>query len=251
MKKIIIIVAIFVLSMSQAFAKYGFRSMTLGGATGIIVTPDARVPFSNADTSVDTGVHYLQDGESIIPKVTVGLFKRWEIGGAFDLQGTNSNDVLLHSKLRFSPWASGNSSSALAIGGNYQNLNNGGVSTTSYQVYLAATYAGTFFGNPAETTVTIGSTEFTSAVDFGMGFDVNFMPQYLKGFVHWVTDFSNFSYSRQAQGANVNRAMFNTGVRIAVLHSHSRLKLNVDLLGLDLLDTNRSFSAGLNFGMSI
>jgi hypothetical protein len=121
------------------------------------------------------------------------------------------------------------------------------------------TYAGTFLGMPAESTIVVGKTmgdddKYYQAddknIDFSMGFDLDFLPQFLKGYVHWISDFSNYSYSVDPMGANaMARGCFNTGFRIAPLRD-SRYKLNIDVLMTDALDENRSWTVGVAGGLS-
>ena len=157
MRKLALTVAIATSSLLFTTTSWSaFRSPSIGGATGLITTPTARTAWESSTFGFDTGYHYVSDqGGTHIPKATLSLFNRWEIGGAFDTNGdrADNEDILLHSKFRFSPW-SGSSNSALAIGGNFQSLE--GPSVTNGQVYLAATYGGSFFNMPAETTFVFG-----------------------------------------------------------------------------------------------
>lgn len=149
----------------------------------------------------------------------------------------------------------------LAIGGNAQlmNLNGSDRERNDFQIYLAATYAGNFFSMPAETTIVIGHTFIDDKhdnsdndnIDFSMGFDLDFAPQLFKHYVHWISDFANYSYSTEAGGAVANhRGAFNTGLRFALMRD-KRFKLNFDLIITDALDDNRDWALGAAFGMSL
>lgn len=229
-----------------------FKSPSINGATGLISTPTAHTGWEGNNMGLDMGMHYISDGDGYYsPKFSVQLFNKWEIGGTYDLQPPEkSNDLLLHSKFHFN--ASGTD---LAVGGNFQMMKQYGQSSNFYQFYLAATYPGNFFTMPAETTIVIGKTfgdnVDDSNVDFSMGFDLDFLPNLFQHYVHWINDFSNYSYSVQAGGANAwSRGCFNTGIRLALLRS-GRYKFNLDLLMIDALDSNRSFGAGAAFGLAL
>jgi len=70
------------------------------------------------------------------------------------------------------------------------------------------------FGMPGGDLQDQGTLQFfLNVVDFGMGFDLLLFPQQLQGYVHWINDFANFSYSFQPSGANpFTRGVFNTGL---------------------------------------
>ena len=84
-----------------------------------------------------------------------------------------------------------------------------------------------------------------------MGFDLELLPNIFKGYVHFINDFSNYSYSVDPIGPDAfERGCFNTGARICVLKDSRRFKLNIDALLVDVLDRNRTFSLGAAFGMA-
>ncbi len=277
MKKIGVIVLVIVSGMlGMVNAAAPMRSMTLGGATGLIVVPSARTGWETGDFGFNLGYHYVSDYDGThLPKLGFYLFDKWEIGGTVDTQeedGTQANnsfisespgtvdtqeedgtDILFHTKFRFYPWSkSQGGGSALAIGANYQSLEPWDQDLV--QGYFAVTYDGQLFGSHSETSFAVGKTFATegdanSDVDFGMGFSVAFLPSILKGYVNWVTDFGNFGYSGNAYGANaIYRGVFNTGFRIAPIN-RGNIHLKIDVLFLDLMDDNRSFGGGFVFGM--
>ena len=145
------------------------------------------------------------------------------MGGTFDAQsGDAALDVLFHSKLRFYPW-SGGGNSALALGGNIQMLSPG---SDGGQLYLASTYGGQFFGMWAETTLVLGksfgSRVGSGDIDFSMGFELDLFPSVFKGYIHWLNDFANYSYSLDARGAGTGRGIYNTGFRVDILKAKKR-----------------------------
>ena len=251
--------AIMMTAFSTTASAAPFMSPSFGGATGYISTPSAKTGWSGSPFAVDLGYHYTGAGNgSHIPKATFQIFSKIELGIAMDFQDrhTDDDDMIIHGKFNF--YNAG--ASSLAIGGNLQFIDmgndgtDGGKEQTAGQLYLAVTYSSKFFGMPALTTMVLGKTfvedHNDSNIDFSMGFDLDFLPQYLKGYVHWISDFANYSYSIEANGANAwSRACFNTGFRFAVLKD-SRFKLNIDLIMTDALDTNRSWALGAAFGFA-
>lgn len=236
-----------------------FKCMSLGGATGLINTPTANTGWEGTDIGVDAGFSAItaDDGE-YITRINLQLFSKWELGFAYDNQdGKHTNDWLMHTKFRF--YGSGNS--AIAIGGNMQILDEYSSTESDNeetykigQVYLAATYGGTFFTLPAETTVVIGKTFGESVpntdIDFSMGFDLDMFPSMFKGYVHWINDFSNYSYQYKPHDFNNHRGIFSSGARVAFPIA-DRFKVNVDALLIDILDDTREFGVSIGGGIAI
>jgi hypothetical protein len=111
---------------------------------------------------------------------------------------------------------------------------------------------------PAETTVVVGKSfiedQRNSDVDFGMGFDLVLLPNIFQNYIHWITDFANFSYSVDPLGADYRyRGVLNTGFRIdlSAIPSLSKFKFVIDVFMTDALDENRAFTTGLVFGIPI
>ena len=233
------------------------KGMSLNGATGLVSIPTGRIGWERTtDLGLDFGYHAIVDDEtSHIPKATISLFKLAEIGFAYDSQpGDDNEDTILHGKIQLPM----KGASAVAIGGNYQMLQQNGVDTDVSQLYLAATYPGEFFGMPAETTVVVGKSFVEDAsnenIDFGMGFDLLLFPDIFEGYIHWINDFANFSYSADAYGAEATfRGVFNSGIRIdlASIPAFSKYKFAIDAIITDALDENRAFSLGVAFGIPI
>lgn len=237
-----------------------FTSPTLGGATGLFTTPTARTGWEGNQLGLDTGIAFSGIGEgSTIPKATLQIFDKWELGISREMQDEdNSDDMFLHTKFCFSPWTHKLENTALAVGLNYMDLEINDRGYTNYQVYLAATYKGDFFDTPAETTLVFGKTMGDEELadddnwDFSMGFDMDFFRGVLDGYVHWICEFSNYSYTADLyRNTTLARGAFNTGFRIAALKDHPRYKLNFDLMYLDLFDENRDFGAAVTFGLKL
>jgi hypothetical protein len=245
------------------------KGMSINGTTGLWAIPTARIGWERtSDLGLDLGFHtVVRDGAAFIPKLALSLFKWVEISGAFDIQpGTNQADMILGAKIQIPL-----EKVALAFGGNYQLHNMGSdypYSGGSYsrtngthssgQIYAAVTYAGRFFDMPAETTVVLGKSfvqdHIDSDIDYGMGFDLVIFPKQLNNFIHWVTDFSNFSYSTEPFRVDSgNRGVLNTGIRVDLsrIKGLGKFKFALDILLADGFDDSRSFSAGLVFGIPI
>jgi hypothetical protein len=248
------------------------KGMSINGATGLWTIPSARIGWERtSNLGLDLGFHaIMRDGVAAIPKFSLSLFKWLELAGAFDIQpGNNQSDMILGGKIQIPL-----EKVALAFGGNYQLHNMGsdyqgsinregryhdlGVTHNAGQVYAAVTYAGRFFNMPAETTVVLGKTfiegGIDSSIDYGMGFDLIIFPKQLNNFIHWITDFSNFSYSTEPFRADSgNRGVLNTGLRIDLsrIKGLGNFKFALDVLLVDGFDSNRSFSAGMVFGIPI
>ena len=197
----------------------------------------------------------LDSGEnSHLPKASISLFRVAEISFVYDTQEDSDNsDIVIGGKIQLPT-----SGTAVALGGNFQMLQRGGTDDSVAQIYLAATYPGTFFRMPADTTFVIGKSFGDSIpdgnIDFGMGFDLLLFPDIFQGYVHWINDFSNFSYSADPYAANAaNRGVFNTGVRIDLAANPNlrRYKFVIDALLTDTLDDERAFALGLAFGAPI
>jgi len=242
------------------------KGMSLNGSTGLYSIPSGRIGWeSSSNLGLDLGYHaIIRDGAATqIPKFSMSIFKLVEVSGAFDIQPDGYKDIPnkgtdflggLKVQLPFK-------SSAIALGGNFQALNMENTVPYRYnagQIYAAFTYAGHFFNMPAETTVVVGKTfqEHQSDwnIDYGMGFDLLLFPKVFNNFVHWVTDFSNFSYSVEAFGADAwYRGVLNTGLRLdlSAIPGLGKFKFVIDILVTDAFDYNRAFSVGAVFGMPI
>jgi len=235
------------------------KGMSLNGSTGLVNIPSGRIGWEkSADVGFDIGYHTIMDNNVTvhIPKVSISLFKLAELGFAYDSQDDPDNaDMILNGKIQLP--IQGNS--AVAVGANAQILKQNGVSSNITQLYLAVTYPGEFFKMPAETTAVIGKRfgddAPNDAIDFGMGFDLNLFPDTFKGYIHWINDFSNFSYQSQAYyGSDANsRGAFNTGIRIdlASIPELQKYKFAVDAIVTDALDSNRAFCLGIAFGVPV
>ncbi|MCL2093218.1 MAG: hypothetical protein FWH12_03395 [Treponema sp.] len=252
--------------LAQPVGVNSLKGMSLNGATGLFSIPTARVGWEqSSDFALDLGYHatFYRNQNAHIPKVSLSLFRWVEVHAAFDFQplgGPNNNrgtDFIGGAKIQLPL-----TNTAIALGGNFQALHLERASDdrryNAGQVYGAVTYRGLFFNLPAETTVVIGKTfredYSNSDIDFGMGFDLLLLPDVLDGFIHWITDYANFSYSHKPFRADAwTRGVLNTGLRIdlSIIPVFHRNKFVIDLLMTDALDSTRAFSVGTVFGVSI
>jgi hypothetical protein len=241
------------------------KGMNLNGATGLYTIPTGRIGWErSADVGLDFGYHtIIGDKLNHIPAFSASLFKWVELSIAFDIQPNlpktgggeyRNDDLLLGFKVQLPT-----ESTAVAIGGNFQSINMGDdIDETAFQLYIAVTYPGTFFGMPSETSMVFGKTfleRSDSNIDFGMGFDLILLPDIFKNYVHWITDFANFQYSVNPHKSRADiRGVLNTGIRIdiAANPSLSNYKFVVDIMMTDCFDDNqRAFSLGLTAGLPI
>jgi hypothetical protein len=241
-----------------AFAQSAFlNGMSLNGASGLYAVPSGRTSWNRrADVGLDLGVSYNFFSHNPIVKAAVDLFNWVEISGALDFQpkthDANNTDGILGVKLQFPTGKTG-----VALGGNVQFLNRHDNYSTAGQIYSAVSYRGEFFTWPADTTLALGYTFMEGGnqnIDFGMGFDMILLPNVLNNFVHWIVDFSNFSYSLQALGADAwTRGCLNTGIRIDIsaIPALKSFKLILDLAFLDILDESRTIGMALSFGLPL
>lgn len=256
-KTVFLLMFLFILSGALVSAQ-SLKGMSLNGATGLISIPSGRIGWErSSDFGFDLGYHAIID-ENVtthIPKASISLFRTLELSFAYDSQDQSENsDMIIGGKVQLPV----KRASSIAIGGNIQMLKSNDNDTDAQQIYLAATYPGDFFNMPAETTVVIGKSFGDAApddaIDFGMGFDLLLFPKTFQGYVHWINDFSNFSYSQQAIGANAaSRGVFNSGIRIdlGASDAFSGYKFVMDAIITDALDGNRAFALGLAFGAPI
>ncbi|MDR2185817.1 MAG: hypothetical protein LBO80_09175 [Treponema sp.] len=267
-------------------------TMGLSGTTSIYGLPTARVSWPGRDFGFNVGYHFTafdpNDNEDDVKMAhNVGAnfgFLKWaEASIAFDFQpdywtasSGDNNDLLIGAKVQL-PFKNA-SYPAVAIGGNIQFLNmggdNGGTNkqneyANTMQFYGAITYAASFFGAPVETTAVLGKTFVIDSnekranrdtigktnIDFGMGLDMTVFPNTLQHFVHWIMEYSNFSYSNDPLAADYEvRGVMNTGVRVDLSRIPALDKFNatIDIMGTDLLDhKQRGFSLGFVFGAPV
>ncbi len=263
--KKIIALLIVMAALVPAVTAQSLKGMSFNGATGLYNVPSGRIGWErSSNLGIDLGYHgIINEGMANIPAISMSLFKWVEVSGALDIQHPkNADESTLDGIVGFKVQLP-ITSTAIAIGGNIQFIDAdkswGKDDDLAGQIYIAVTYPGTFFTMPAETSVMIGTTfregDDDVSIDFGMGFDLVLLPKYLQNYIHWVTDFSNFSYSVSPWGINSwNRGCLNTGIRIdlSVIPALSKFKFAIDLVAADILDDNdRSFAFGAVFGIPI
>jgi hypothetical protein len=246
------------------------EGMSFNGAAGLYTVPTGMIGWEReANLGIDLGVTYNFIKKNPTAKIGVSLFKWVEITGAFDFQPNtryyqyneagNNFDYILGFKLQLPT-----KKTAFALGGDLQLIHpsygpwdhEGKTALAAAgQVYVSATYAGSLFGMPTDTTVALGYTFLehrNSNIDFGMGFDMVLFPDAFRQYIHWLIDFSNFSYSIDPLGIDTYyRGSLNTGLRIDIgaAPALKKVKLMVDIIATDILDDgNRSFVLGLVFG---
>ncbi len=260
--KKIVVLLIIMAALAPVVTAQSLKGMSFNGSTGLFNVPSGRIGWErSSDLGMDFGYHgIVNNGMANIPKINLSLFKWVELSAAMDIQNPNSRDDtwmdgLLGIKVQFPITAS-----AIALGGNLQLIDSGktGKNNVAGQLYMAITYPGTFFSMPAETTLMLGYTFREggdhSSIDFGMGFDLILLPKIFQNYVHWITDFSNFSYSISSWGVNAAaRGSLNTGFRIdlSMIPALNNFKFVIDIIAADILDSHRSFAFGIVFGVPL
>jgi hypothetical protein len=261
--KKIIVLFIVMAAFIPAVTAQSLKGMGFNGSTGLYNVPSGRIGWErSADLGLDLGYHgIVNDGMANIPKFNLSMFKLVELHGALDIQSPENvkktwMDGLLGVKVQFPITVT-----AIALGGNIQFLDSDKVTNDrdlAGQIYAAITYSGDFFTMPAETSMMIGTTIMEGAksasIDFGMGFDLILLPSVFQNFVHWITDFSNFSYSASPWGVNAaSRGCLNTGLRIdlSMIPALNNFKFVMDIIAADILDDSRSFAFDIVFGIPL
>ena len=246
------------------------KGLSLGGTTGLITTPTGRIGWEHSsDLGLDIGYHFSTDrgfgeNESII-NAAFSMSRKFEAGVTLDLQHDKVGDDTgeetdLHFFGKFQMYNSGNS--GMAIGANFQMIDflrpdNDNRKGNYSQVYLVTTYSGSFMEVPAATTILFGKTfnikeGLNDQIDFSMGFDLTLFPDVFHGFIHWISEFTNYSYSVDSHITNAAaRGAFNTGLRLDIL-AESEYKFVIDAVLMDVFDDGiDSFSIGGTFGFSL
>lgn len=269
MKKTALLTVVIIMVIStglwaQSTTAGAANGMTLNGATGLILVPDANIGWENAKVGVDAGYAFVWTGGQDfdhLPRFAVSIAGKVELYGLFHFSENSSNpdsdfaNMVFGTKLQL--YKKGGS--ALALGGDVELANNapsGGDDYASGKFYLAATYSGRFFNVPAVTSATVGwqifeADNFSTQFIYGMGFSMSLFPEAFNNHVFWITDFANFSYAIYSSNINLNRGAFNTGIRIRPFKA-GRFNMVIDIVGTDLLDDGQrglslSASGGLAF----
>ncbi len=257
---LLVLISLLITFLGTPLFSQSLKGLSLGGTTGLITTPTGRIGWEeSSDLGLDLGYHFSTDrgfgeNESLI-NVAVSMFKKLEAGLTFDSQtGDKTSDLLLFGKFQiFNDGQSG-----MAVGANLQLLDFAAdINRTFSQIYLASTYSGDFMEVPASTTIVFGKTfdieaDLNDQIDFSMGFDLALFPQVFNGYVRWISEFANYSYSADSRITDANaRGAFNTGIRIDILGG-SDYKLVIDATLMDVFDEGiDKFTIGGSFGFSL
>jgi hypothetical protein len=286
MKKQLTAAMSFFVFAAAAFAQSNAGGMSLNGVTGLIATPTAYIGWEDySDLGLDAGYHFVRGNEwaptnnrkayiTHIPKLSLSIMKTVEVSFAFDTMSNwtigspkvNPYSILFNGKVQLFRSVS----TSLSMGGNFQSFRDfplgSGKSPPKYaytavQLYLVASSAGYFFGMPASTSVVVGKTfgnEYLGIgptdLDFSVGFDITVFPVTFRNYVHWLNDFSNYSYSAgwtTSGSTTKNRGSYNTGIRVLPLKNKD-YKLAIDAILMEILDDDdRSFILGVTFGVAL
>ncbi len=253
-KKILFVfLALVCFAPAMLSAQTSVKGAAVNGATGVIVTPTARIGWEYADFGIDFGYSFLLNGGVIdhVPAVTFSFLRKAELGVAMDLHENSDWDLLFHGKFQF--YREGGSSLAMGLSMDLVSQANQSELETYLTPYIVASFDGKFFGWPATTTMMFGwhmleMGEFTSNFAFSMGFELALVPSVFKHYIYWISDFANYSYDMNSLIDAGNRGAFNTGIRIDPV-KHNKFKFVLDIIGTDLLDSSRGFLAAATFGI--
>jgi hypothetical protein len=257
--------------------------MTFNGATGLYTIPSGYTSWRDSmyDFSLDLGYHgILNTQPNHLANFNLALSRWAEVSLAYDFQYNysadyysynNNDDLILGAKIKIPSFVN----TAIGIGGNIQFLNMGektfasdikgynrnfGGSYIAGQIYTAITYRSSFFGSEAESSIMVGKTlykDMEAGIDFGMGFDVILLPQYMDRLLHVIMDFSNFSYSDSPNPKiSHERGILNAGCRLdlSVIPPLSGFKVAIDALatiGLYKGVKGSGFALGAVFGFPL
>ena len=267
MTKKILILAITVAAVFSLGAQSSVKGVSVNGLTGLMTTPTARIGWEKSDVGLDFGYTYLgADGDvTHVPRLTLSLFEKLEVAGAFAMgeRGTGVDDhgFMLAGKFQF--YRSGGSSLAAGMDfSNYDFDKNPGDPARLVRPFIVATYSGDFFEAPAVTSMAFGwdlddgdddGLDFEN-FNYSMGFEMSLFPKTFKNYIFWMSDFSNYSFGRYGDystaGLSLARGIFNSGIRIDPI-KNSQYKFVIDVVGTDLLDTNRGFMLDATFGLAL
>ena len=258
---VLIVLAVFFVSplAAQSTTPGTAKGLCSNGLTGIIATPSARIGWESKKIGLDAHYSFMfhnADYFAHVPTATISLFQVVEVALALEIDDEELTNFFCNVKGQI--YKSGGA--ALAVGGNIEFYVGPGTSDTdktwvSSSVFFIATYSGNFFKMPAVTSALFGwqffyADDFQARFNFSMGFEMALFPSVFHNFVYWITDFGNYSYVQvPASGINAdNRGSFNTGIRFDVLKK-GNMKLQFDIVGTDLLDTDRGLMAAATFGI--
>lgn len=259
MKKLVILLLVLCVVTGVLSAQSSVKGISANGTTGLMTTPTARIGWERLDFGLDIGYSFLSgggDNTTHIPRVTLSLFRKAEIAVAYATDLDKLSGFMLNGKFQF--YKEGGS--ALAMGLDYSTYDWGSNAYVSLlRPYIVTTYSGRFFNSPAITSMTLGwdldrgnGLEFDN-FNYSMGFEMSLFPQYFKNYIYWMSDFANYDFSAYGGATGVrasSRGIFNTGIRIDPIKD-SQYKFVIDVVGTDLLDSNRGFMMDVTFGFAL
>ncbi|MGM0431558.1 MAG: hypothetical protein ACQEQU_02465 [Spirochaetota bacterium] len=211
---------------------------SLSGATGVIILPSARIDDAGT-TLVTSGysVLYSRSGFAHIPFLRLGFTNGLELHGATEIIN-ESFDLLLGGSWRFlqreqSAFAAGLETYITGMPQQYDVAAHG---------YFVTTFQGRFIDFPATTTLLLGYTfdwEWTSDINFAVGFETPFFSEVLGRGIDFLLDFGNVSYSSNPSGGKAEeRGLVNIGLRLLPIKLSPNISLGAKLAALDLFDAS-------------
>ncbi|MBI9100643.1 MAG: hypothetical protein JEY91_19380 [Spirochaetaceae bacterium] len=251
MNKKIIVLCVVLLAMFPLLltSQSAVKGSGVNGSTGVVVSPTARIGWEYSNFGLDFGYSFLYNGQmDHVPSINFSIRRKAEIGMAFNIHDDDNFNLLFHGKFQF--FREAGSSLAMGLDGEFANLGND--SNFYLTPYIVTSFSGNFFTWPAVTSMMFGwhmiqAGSISSNFAFSMGFELALAPKVFKNYIFLISDFSNYSYSISSMIDAGRRGAFNTGLRIDPVKK-GKFKFTIDLVGTDLLDSNRGFMASAVFG---
>lgn len=235
---ILILLLIVTVQLAAADETWNLGRSTLSGSPGVITIPSAKVD-AESSMLVTSGYSLLYSRSDFahIPFLRLGFTNGLELHGATDIT-EKSFDLLLGGSWSFLQ----GEESAFAAGLETYVTDMFQVSEFAAHGYLVSTFQGRFIAFPARTTLLLGYTfdrEWTSDINFAVGFETPFLKETIGRRVDFLLDFGNVSYSSNPSGGKAEeRGLVNIGLRLLPVKLSSRIVLGAKLSALDLFDAS-------------
>jgi len=204
------------------------------GAGGYIIAPSAEV---STHGSLGITARYTYNN-MLTPALNFSLVDHIEIGAGWDINFGSGvyNPVLLSAKIKL-PFEN-----AIALGFTAELFKYGDTYANYYSPYgcMQETIKG------FDTTLGLGYTFDRQRLQWGnINFFIGFKKEIIAPYIILMGDFANFPYKHNRAPAlraiDSSRGIVNLGVRFLLTE-----KIALDVMGLDLMDSNRNISAGMS-----
>ncbi len=220
---------LFILAAIHCIPAFIFPAPVYNGSEGYITAPSAEV-LSNGTVSAALKYTYM---DTFTGAVNIVLLPGFEAGAGWDVNTSPQSPVLAGVKYQFLD------NPALAVG--FTGEISTGQGQNYYTIYIALQEKMPGF----DTTLSFGYTVgMETLLNFSIGFQKElFIPQFCL-----IGDFSNYPY-KYFPAVSYNspaRGIVNLGLRLYPFSF-----LSIDIIGLDVMDGERDFAAGVNFSWDL